>query len=98
MDPAYKSRDSIAAVAGAVSSRRATLASQIAGDAARYLPEARSWKKVRDWFVIASPTMVDAVSPRASAGGDSVPTILIYLTDVLSYRDPTADRLETVEA
>ena len=97
MDPAYKSRDSIAAVAGAVSSRRATLASQIAGDAARYLPEARSWKKVRVWFVIASQTMFDAVSLRASADGDSVPTILINLTDVLSYGNTTAERLETLE-
>ncbi len=97
MDPAYRNRDSIAAVAGAVSSRRATLASQIAGDVSRYLPEARAWKKVRIWFVIASQTMFDAVSLRASADGDSVPVILINLTDVLSYGDTTAERLETLE-
>ena len=97
MDPAYKNRDSIAAVAGAVSARRAALASQITGDVARYLPRARSWKKVRVWFVIASQTMFDAVSLRASADGDSVPTILINLTDVLSYGDTTGERLETLE-
>ena len=96
MDPAYKSRASIDSIAGAVSARRAALSSQIAGDVSRYLPGARSWKKVRIWFVIASQTMFDAVSLRASADGDSTPVILINLTDVLSYGDTTAERLETL--
>jgi len=97
MDPAYKSRDSIAAIATVVSARRVALASQIATDVSRYLPAARSWKKVRVWFVIASQTMFDAASLRASADGDSVPTILINLSDVLSYGDTTKERLEALE-
>jgi len=97
MDPAYRNRDSIAAVVMAVSARRAALGSQIAGDVSRYLPGARSWKKIRVWFVISSQTMFDAVSLRASADGDSVPVILINLTDVLSYGDTTRERLEALE-
>jgi len=97
MDPAYKNRDSIFAMVNAVSARRVALASQIATDVSRYLPAARSWKKVRIWFVISSQAMFDAVSLRASADGDSVPTILINLTDVLSYGETTKERMETLE-
>jgi putative zinc-dependent peptidase DUF5700 len=94
MDPAYKDRDSIATLVAAISSRKAALSSQIASDVSRYLPGAQSWKRIRIWFVIASQTMFDAVTLRASADGDSVPVILINLTDVLSYGATTAERME----
>jgi hypothetical protein len=96
LDPAYKDRDSIAAIAGAISSRRAALGSQIAEDVSRYLPSAQSWKKIRIWFVISSQTMFDAATLRESADGDSVPVILINLTDVLSYGATMQERMEAL--
>lgn len=94
MDPAYKDRDSIAAVAAAIAARKISLRSQIAEDVSRYLPAARSWRKIRIWFVIGSQTMFDAATLRASADGDSVPVILINLTEVLTYGATTGERLE----
>jgi hypothetical protein len=96
MDPAYKDRDSIAALAAAISARRVALGSQIGEDVARYLPGARSWRKIRIWLVIASQSMFDAATLRSSAGGDSVPVILINLTDVLSYGATTQERMEAL--
>jgi len=96
MDPAYKDRDSIAAVAAAISARKVALSSQIAGDVSRYLPGVRSGKKIRIWFVIGSQSMFDAATLRTSAGGDSVPVILINLTDVLSYGASTRERIEAL--
>ena len=97
MDPAYKDRDSIAALTASLSARGPVLRSRIAANASRYLPEAPSWKRVRVWFVIASQTMFDAATLRASADGDSAPVILANLTEILSYGSSTRERIDTLE-
>lgn len=85
MDPAYQKRDSIAAIADMIDARNVTLRTSIANDVARYLPTDRSWKPVRVWFLVASGSMFDAATLKTSADGDSVPVILINLTEVLTY-------------
>jgi len=96
MVPAFVERDSIEALAWEIVRQRATLSASIAAEVAAYLPAARAWSKVRVWFVVASQTMFDAATLGTSADGDSVPVVLVNLTEVLSYGPNTRERMNAL--
>ena len=96
MDPAYKDQDSIAAITFELAKRKAAISSRIASEVAPYLPPSRSWGPIRIWFVIGSQTMFDAVTIGGNASGDSLPVVLVNLTDVLSYGPTTEDRMSAL--
>lgn len=96
MVPAFVERDSIGALVWEIVTRRGTLSASIAAEVAAYLPAARSWSKVRVWFVVGSQTMFDAATLGTSADGDSVPVVLVNLTDVLSYGPDTRERMNAL--
>jgi hypothetical protein len=90
--PAYRERGELTALVEEIGKRKKDLAGQVARDASRYLPWSSTWKPIRVWFLIASQTTFDAVTLQASADGDSVPVVLINLTEVLAYGATTAER------
>jgi len=96
LDPAYRERAALAEVVSEIQTRGPELTRQVASDAARYLPLAPSWQKVRVWFVIASQTMFDAVTLQTAAAGDSVPLVLVNLSDVLHYGTTASERVDVL--
>ncbi len=97
LDPAYRDRDSLAALLASLDGRRGRITARIADDAARYLPVARAWNRTRVYFVIASQATFDAVTMATGVPGESAPVVLVNLTDVLSYGVTTEERVEALE-
>ena len=96
LDPAFRNRQALAALATAITKDRTAICARATSRAAAYLPAARAWKPVHVWFLIASQSMFDAAT--LPPGTDRpAPTILVNLTEVLSYGETTADRIETLE-
>ena len=93
MDPAYKDQDSIAALAFEIVKGKAALSSQITREVAPYLPASKFWKPIKIWFVISSQTSFDAVTLGESADGDTMPVILVNLTEVLTYGPTVEERM-----
>jgi hypothetical protein len=93
MQPAYNNRDSISALTFELAKRKGALSGRIASEVSPYLPAARRWGPVKIWIVIGSQTMFDAATIGGNAESDSMPVVLVNLTDVLAYGPTTEDRM-----
>jgi hypothetical protein len=93
MEPAFRDKDSLSALAFELNKRKAAISARIASDIASYLPTAPRWGPIRLWVVIGSQTMFDAATMGGNVNGDSLPIVLVNLTDVLAYGPTTEDRM-----
>jgi hypothetical protein len=96
LQPAWRARASIDSLVRAIEADRAGIAARVAARAKAYLPAAPH-RPVRYWFLLASQSTFDAITLDASADGDSAPSVVVNLSDVLYYAPDTRGRMAALE-
>jgi Putative zinc dependent peptidase (DUF5700) len=94
--PAWRARASIDSLVRAIKSDRAGIVERLAARAGAYLPAAPR-RPIRYWFLLASAFTFDAITLDSSVDGDSLPVVIVNLTDVLSYAGDTPGRMAALE-
>lgn len=96
LKPAWKARASIDSLVRAIDSDRSGITGRLAARAGAYLPAALH-RPIRYWFLLASQFTFDAITLDSSVDGDSLPVVIVNLTDVLSYAGDTPGRMAALE-
>jgi len=98
LHPAYTQRQEAEDLIREIRSRSAGLRGRIAARVARYLPPKSRWSPVRIRLGFVSQLTFDAVTLDPATAHDSLPVILVNVSDVLLYGSSTRDRADQLES